>query len=59
MSDIDARMNDAMQRHRAGDVDGAIGTYRELVELEPENGDLWHLWASPCTRKATPGWPPN
>lgn len=55
MSDIDARMNDAMQRHRAGDVDGAIGTYRELVELEPENGDLWHLLGVAVHQKGNAG----
>ncbi len=55
MSDIDARMNDAMQRHRAGDVDGAIGIYRELVELEPENGDLWQLLGVAVHQKGNAG----
>ncbi|MBT3887304.1 MAG: glycosyltransferase family protein [Rhodospirillaceae bacterium] len=55
MSDIAARMNDAMQRHRAGDVDGAVGIYRELVELEPENGDLWHLLGVAVHQKGNAG----
>jgi Flp pilus assembly protein TadD len=55
MSDIDARMKDAMHRHRAGDVDGAIATYRELVELEPENGDLWHLLGVAVHQKGNAG----
>lgn len=55
MSDIDARMNDAMQRHRAGDVDGAIGIYRDLVDLEPDNGDLWHLLGVAVHQKGNAG----
>jgi Flp pilus assembly protein TadD len=55
MSDIDARMKDAMQRHRAGDLDGAIQTYRELVDLEPDNGDLWHLLGVAVHQKGNSG----
>jgi len=55
MSEIDTRIADAMRRHRAGDVDGAIAVYRELVDLHPENADLWHLLGVAVHQKGNAG----
>ena len=55
MNDIHARIAHAIARHREGDVDGAIGIYRQLVDEEPENADLWHLLGVAVHQKGNGG----
>jgi Flp pilus assembly protein TadD len=55
MSETDAGLEDAMRRHRAGDVDGAIAIYRGMVDADPENADLWHLLGVAVHQKGNAG----
>ena len=34
----------AVQRHRAGDLDGAETLYREVLESAPGHADALHMW---------------
>jgi len=44
-------LDDARQRLRAGDLDGAEGILRQRLELDPEAADAWRLLAAIAARR--------
>ncbi len=38
-----ALLDDAIRRHREGDLDGAISLYQQLIDADPGDADAWHL----------------
>ncbi|MGE3776707.1 MAG: tetratricopeptide repeat protein, partial [Pirellulaceae bacterium] len=40
---IDRMLTEALQRHRAGDLDGAERLYRSVLATDPTQPDAWHL----------------
>jgi tetratricopeptide (TPR) repeat protein len=41
--DLRRLLDDALQRHRTGDLDGAARAYREVLDTDPHSGEALHL----------------
>ncbi len=43
MADVRTLLEDAVARHKAGDLDAAAATYRDVLTRDPKNADAAHL----------------
>ena len=47
-------LNRGLDRHRAGDLDGAETLYRQVLQADPDHAAAWHLLGVLATHRGQP-----